>query len=127
MRDEIQKAAATLYCSSQSVCDSVNPPAHRDQATYDDQKKSDPHDTKLDVIELKELPGSWNYRGVEAGNGHNQHPMLLCHRSAKLVMRAGNFSCGANIRGEDCQNCCNVTKRDIAAPGQSCADEPRRV
>src|SRR5437588_10056964 len=127
MRDEIQKAAAKLYCSSQSVCDSVKPSAHCDQATPDYQKKSNAHYTKLDIIELKHLPRSWNNRGVEAGNGHNQHSVLFCHRSAKLIMRAGDFSCGPNIRSEDCQNCCKITERDIAAPGQSCTDEHRSV
>src|SRR5438067_6252209 len=45
----------------------------------------------------------------------------------KLVRRAGDFSRGANISSEDCQNRCDITKRNVSASGVPCADEHRRV
>src|ERR1041385_6361452 len=127
MRDEIQKGAARLYCSSQSMCDSVKPPTDCDQTTHSDHEKSEGHNAKHGVVEAQDLPGSRNHRRVEAGNSDNEHPVLFCHRSAKLVRRACNFSRGANISSEDCQNRCRVTECDVSAPGISCADEHRRV
>jgi len=83
------------------VGNSVKPPTDCDQATHGDHEKSKAHDAKPGIVEVKDLPGSWNERGVEAANGDNQHPVLLCHRTAKLVTGARDFSCGANISSED--------------------------
>src|SRR6266702_551137 len=127
MRDGIQRGAARLYCSSQSPCDSVKPPTDCDQTTHSDHEKSEGHNAKPGVVEMQDLPGPRNECGVEADNCDHQHSVLLCHRSAKLVRRACNFPCGANISREDCQNRCDVTKRDISAPGKPCANEHRRV
>ena len=93
--------SATLYCSFQSVGNSVKPPNDCDQATHCDHEKSKAHNAKPGIVEVKDLPGSRNDRGVEADNCDHQHSVLLCHRSAKLVRRARDFSCGANISGED--------------------------
>jgi hypothetical protein len=37
------------------------------------------------------------------------------------------FFRGANVSSEDCQNRCDITKRNVSAPGVPCADEHRRI
>jgi len=37
------------------------------------------------------------------------------------------FFRGANVNSEDCQNRCDITKRNVSAPGVPCADEHRRI
>ena len=53
--------------------------------------------------------------------------MLFGHWPAKLVRSARDFSCDANVSGTDCQNRCDVTKRNVSAPGVAYADKHRRI
>jgi hypothetical protein len=48
-------------------------------------------------------------------------------KQIELVRRAGDFSRGANVSGEDCQNRRDITERNVSAPGVTRADEHRCI
>src|SRR5439155_10948888 len=85
-------AVATSRCSSQGLRDSIEPPNNCDTTADDYQSKAKAHRTNFELIEMQNLPGSRNHCGVQANHSDNQHSMLLCHRSAKLVGRPCDFS-----------------------------------
>src|SRR5207253_2279465 len=100
---------------------------HSDYAAYDNHDKTNSHQAHLRIVERDHLPGPWRDHCVNADECDDEHAMLLCHRSTELVRRPGDFSCRANVSGEDGQNGCDVTECNISAPCKPGSDENRRI
>src|SRR6266496_6706263 len=105
------------------MCDSSDSANNRDYTAHDDHDKPQSHQADLRIVECNDLPGTWRDCRVNTDEGDDQHTMLFCHWSTKLVRRAGNFSCCPNISREDCQNGCDITECNISAPCKAGSDK----
>ena len=105
------------------MCDSAESANDRDYAANNNHDEPQSHQADLRVVERNDLPGTWRDCRVNTDERDDQHAMLFCHRSAKLVRCAGDFSGGANISGEDCQDGCDVAECNVSAPRESGANE----
>ncbi len=109
------------------MCDSAESANDRDYAPYDNHDKPQSHQPDMRIVERNDLPGMWRDYRVNTDERDDEHAVLFCHRSTELVRRAGDFSCRANVRGEDCQNCCDITECNVSAPCETGANEHGRV
>src|SRR6266542_837959 len=115
--------SSLIYVKLNKACDSCYAANDRDYTAHDDHDKPQSHQTDPQIIKGNHLPGPWRDCRVNTDQRDDEHAMLLCHRSTELVRRAGDFSCCANVSGEDGQNGCDVTECNISAPREAGSNE----
>src|SRR5438094_1614409 len=102
--------SSLIYVKLNKACDSAESANDRDRAADNNPDKSQSHKADLRIGERNHLPGTWRDCRVNTDERDHEHAMLFRHWSAELVRCPGDFSCCANVSGEDSQNGCDVTQ-----------------